>query len=220
MTEKLFYTDQYQTECKATVTKLEGSKVQLDRTVFFAFAGGQASDSGTIGGINVREAIANNGEITYTLESAPNFKEKDEVEVVIDAEKRLKLMKLHSAIHVVDFLFMGKYRNAKRTGSNIDETKGRLDYEYPENINPLLPGLEKQANEMLSQNLEIKRWKDEDNPEIMQWQIADIKDAKQACGGTHVRNTGEIGRIKLKRKNTGKGKERIEVYLEAAANSP
>jgi alanyl-tRNA synthetase len=56
MTKKLFWEDPYMTECTAKVTSVEGRKVKLDQTIFFAFCGGQESDKGTIGGINVLTA--------------------------------------------------------------------------------------------------------------------------------------------------------------------
>ena len=53
MTTKLFWDDPYQTECTATVTEINGKKIKLDQTIFFAFSGGQSSDEGTINGIKV-----------------------------------------------------------------------------------------------------------------------------------------------------------------------
>lgn len=53
MTLKLFWKDSYQTRCEATVTVIDGKKVKLDQTIFYAFSGGQESDEGTIGGIKV-----------------------------------------------------------------------------------------------------------------------------------------------------------------------
>ena len=95
ITKKLFWEDPYCTECKAKVTSIEGNKVKLDQTVFFACSGGQESDSGTIGGINVVAAIKQGDkeniiDIEYELEKEPNFKVGDEVEVKIDEENRLE----------------------------------------------------------------------------------------------------------------------------------
>src|SRR3989338_7108372 len=173
MTEKLLYRDPYLKECDAAVAIIEKCNVVLDKTVFFAFCGGQAGDSGTIGGIEVKEAAITGADIIYTLDSTPGFSEGSSVKVAINWEKRHKIMKLHSAVHAADYIAGKHMGEPKRIGSNIDEIKGRLDYEYPSNIAPLLPVIEAETNELLAKNLEIKRWNDEANPAIMLWQLAD-----------------------------------------------
>src|SRR3989338_2308667 len=104
-TQKLFWRDPYQTESTATVTEVNGNKVKLNQTIFFAFSGGQESDEGTIGGIKVIEAVKQGDkeniiDIEYTLEREPDFKVGDGVNVIIDGERRKKLMRLHSATHI------------------------------------------------------------------------------------------------------------------------
>ena len=69
MVEKLFRKDSYLGSCEATVTSSKDGEITLDRTVFFAFAGGQQSDSGTIGGFKVLEARAQGPEIFYKLDA-------------------------------------------------------------------------------------------------------------------------------------------------------
>ena len=61
MTKKLFWDDPYLTECTAKVTAINGTKVKLDQTIFYAFSGGQLSDEGTIGGLKVIEARKEGG---------------------------------------------------------------------------------------------------------------------------------------------------------------
>lgn len=210
MTKKLFYDEKYKTECEATVTSMVGPEVVLDQTIFFAFSGGQASDSGTIDDIPVKEAVASGENIAYVLEQMPTFKEGDKVIIKIDGNKRKKIMRLHSAIHIVHFLFEEKAGATKLIGSNIDENKGRLDYQYPEPISNILPEIEQKANDIFSQDITIKTYPDENDKNKRWWEC---KDWKVPCGGIHTNLTKEIGRIQLKRKNIGSGKERIEVYL-------
>src|SRR3989338_3575261 len=210
MSKKLFWEDPYQKECRAKAVSVNGQEVVLDQTVFYAFSGGQASDSGTISGIPVKEAIVSEKDVIYVLEQAPNFKEGDEVEVKIDWEKRYKIMKLHSAAHIVYFIFLEKTGIKKLIGSNVDEAKSRLDYEYPQPISEMLPEAEKLANEAISKNIGIKTHFESGSIEKRLWECAGMI---CPCGGTHVKMTGEIGKIKLKRKNIGAGKERIEITL-------
>ena len=210
MSVKLFYQDPYMYECEARVISINGLDIIVDKTVFFAFSGGQASDSGTINNIPVKTARIEGEEIVYTLGNEPNFRIGDMVKVVIDSNKRNKLMRLHSATHIVWFLFKEKTGISKLIGSNIDESKGRLDYEYHESIASFLPGLEERANKLFLENIGIKAYNDAKDPAKRLWQC---NEWVCPCSGTHVRNTGEIGRIKLKRKNIGAGKERIEITL-------
>jgi len=210
MTKRLFDQDPYATECEATVVSIQGLAVQVDQTVFFAFSGGQASDSVTIGGISVATAVKDEGNITYTLEEAPTFKVDDKVQIKIDGERRDKIRRLHSAIHIVDLLFRDQAGIGDLIGSNIEENKGRLDHKSPTPITDLLPKTEEAANEFISHGYEIKRWDDEKDPNKRWWAC---NNWKEPCGGTHPKSTEEIGKIKLKRKNIGSGKERIEVTL-------
>ncbi len=211
-TKKLFWDDPYMKECETEILKIDNDKVTLDQTVFYAFSGGQASDSGTIAEIPVKEAIAAD-EFVYTLEQTPNFKVGDKVKVKIDWDKRFKIMRLHSAAHVIFFLFEKKTGLKKIIGSNVTEEKSRLDYEYQENIAKFLPEVEKDANGIFSQNIPVKIYFDEKNPGKRLWEPEGRKEWLCPCGGTHVKNLNEIGKIKLKRKNIGSGKERIEIML-------
>lgn len=211
MTKKLFWEDPYIKECKAKVIEIKGNEIKLEQTCFYAFSGGQASDSGTIDGINVIEARKEGKDIVYVLESAPSFKEGYEVEVKIDWEKRYKIMKLHAAAHIVFFIFLEKTKLEKLIGSNVDETKARLDYETPEPISSILLEVEAETNKLIEKDVDIKAYFEEGTIDKRLWECAGME---CPCGGTHVKKTGEIGKIKLKRKNIGSGKERIEITLD------
>ncbi|MBD3389802.1 alanyl-tRNA editing protein [Candidatus Micrarchaeota archaeon] len=210
MVEKLFRKEPYLGSCESTVASSEGREVTLDKTVFFAFSGGQQSDSGTIGGFNVLEARAEGPEIHYKLEEGANIKEGDRVEVRIDMEKRKRIMCLHSAAHLVYGVFSKQYGPKKLIGSNVTGDKARIDFEHPESVSGLLPPVEEEANRLIDENPPAKTYPDEHNPDTWWWECMDFK---YPCGGTHVQSLGEIGKIKLKRKNIGSGKERIEITL-------
>jgi len=209
-TKNLFWEDPYMKECEAKAVSINGNEVKLDQTIFYAFAGGQQSDSGTINGINVLEARKNGEEILYTLEKEPDFKEGDTVKVVIDWDKRFRIMKLHTAAHIAWFFFERKTGINKLIGSNVTVDKSRVDYEYSESIAPLLPEVEENTNTYLAEGHKIKTY---DDPTKSGRRIWECDGFKTFCGGTHVENTVEIGKIKLKRKNIGSGKERMEITL-------
>ena len=218
-TKKLFSEDAYMKECNATITQVnkvdDRTEVMLDQTGLFAFSGGQASDFGTINDVTVESARVSEDktDIVYTFaeDKMPlPFKEGNQVTIKIDWDRRYKIMKLHSAAHLIYFLFAEKTGLKKLIGSNISVDKGRLDYEMDESISPMLPEMEVQANKFLSQSHEIQTYPDEDQPNKRSWVC---EEWKAPCGGTHVKNTTEIGTVKLKRKNIGAGKERVEVML-------
>ncbi|MBD3313386.1 alanyl-tRNA editing protein [Candidatus Woesearchaeota archaeon] len=214
--EKLFWKDPYMKECEAKVTSKMGPEIQLDQTVFFAFSGGQASDQGTIGGVKVQEAVKTDDNITYVLEKVPDFNEGDTVKVEIDWNHRHKLMRLHSAAHIVSFLVFEKWGMDFKDiiGSNISIDKARLDFATEKNPNEIIPEIEETTNRLTSEDHEIKAYEDPEQPGRRLWEMHfDDKDILFPCGGTHVKNSQEIGQIKLKRKNIGAGKERIEVSL-------
>lgn len=214
-TKKLFWDDPYQTECRAVVTGINGRKIKLNQTVFFAFSGGQESDEGTINSIKVLEAIKEGNkedivDIEYTLEEDPNFKVGDEVQVIIDKDKRSRLRRLHSAAHIVYYFVIKKLGNVKIVGSNVSSEKSRMDFGYYEPFHDKLPEIEKQVNDFIEEDHLITMKQDPEKVDLKWWTCGDWK---MPCGGTHVKTTNEIGKLRLSRKNKGKGRERIEMYL-------
>jgi len=213
--KKLFWEDPYLKEVTARVTGVKDNVINLDRTIVFAFSGGQASDSGTINGFEIVDAKRAGKEILYIIEPGHNLKTNDEVVVKIDWGKRYKIMKLHFAAEIILELVNQNYNRPEKIGANITEDKARVDFKWEGNISRIIPFLEKKAAEIIASDFDIiSEYSDEEN-EIRYWQIEGF--AKVACGGTHIRKTGEIGDITLKRgKSLGKNKERIEIYLQPA----
>jgi Ser-tRNA(Ala) deacylase AlaX len=218
-TEKIFWNDPYQTELIATVTSVNGTVVTLDKTIFYAFAGGQESDRGAIHGFKVFKAEKKDDkEIYYTLEDGHGLKLGDEVIVEIDWSRRYRLMRLHFAAEIILELVYQRFNRPEKLGAHIAEDKARLDFSWEGSISRIFPLLEQKANELINADLPIKsEFSDRDN-EQRYWEIEDF--GKVSCGGTHIRRTGEIGPISLKRNNIGKGKERIDIYLSHPFISP
>jgi alanyl-tRNA synthetase len=210
MPEKLFRTDPSLSSCESIITSSKDGEITLDKTIFFAFSGGQQSDSGTIGGFRVLNARAEGPEIYYKLEEGSTLKEGNRVKVQIDMEKRRKIMRLHSAAHLVYGVFSKQYGSKKLIGSNVTEGKARIDFEHGESISGLLSPVEEESNRLIGENHPARTYPDGKNPDKWWWECLDLR---YPCGGTHVKSLGEIGKIKLKRKNIGSGKERIEITL-------
>lgn len=180
-------------------------------TIFFAFSGGQESDSGTIGGYPVIEAVKKVKEIEYTLPPDHTLRIDTPARIEIDWERRYKLMRLHFAAELVLELMYNKLQGADKIGAHISEDKARLDFSWHESITPLLSEVALEADAIIQNDCPIiSAFSDEAN-ERRYWEINGL--AKVPCGGTHLKTTGEVGRLKLKRKNIGKSKERVEIYL-------
>ncbi len=214
MVKKLFLEDMYQCEFIAKVVAINGNNVELDQTCFYPEAGGQAGDTGTLNEFNVIDTQKDKRmgkRIIHILESTPQFKVGEEVKGKINWDKRYKTMLLHSASHIMEYFFFQVFGKQERLGSSVDHTKDRSDYVMDERLDPAkLKEVENRVNSFISENHEIKTWPDKSNPEFRFWQSGEIK---ESCGGTHPHNTSEIGKIRLKRKNTGAGRERVETYL-------
>ena len=211
MTEKVFWKDPYLTQLDTLITSVKDNDITVEQTIFFAFSGGQESDYGTIGDHRVLQAQADGREIVYTLENGHGFKPGDQVRMRIDWERRHKLMRLHFAAEIVLELVSQKLSSIKKIGAHIAQDKARIDFEWDGNISEVLPDIQKEALGMIEANQEIISAFSDEEQEKRYWEIRGF--AKVPCGGTHLKRTGEIGQIKLKRKNPGKGKERIEIYV-------
>ncbi|SBS34167.1 Alanine--tRNA ligase [Marinomonas spartinae] len=211
MTKKQFWVDPYQTELTMTISKLDGNQVELAETIFYAESGGQESDGGTIGGYQVVSAEKRDQSILYTLESTAGFQIGQTVDVKIDWPRRYNLMRLHFAAEVVLELFYKAIPNLEKMGAHISESKSRIDFELPESISPMLPEIQAQAQSLFDADLPIEKDFSDVQKGRRYWKVEHF--AQVPCGGTHINRTSEVGHIKLKRKNIGKGKERVEIYL-------
>ncbi|GGI15226.1 alanyl-tRNA editing protein [Gottfriedia solisilvae] len=209
--KKLFWEDPYLSYTTAIVTSVVGQTITLDQTIIYAFSGGQQSDSGKIGGFELIDAKKEALEILYTLPENHNLYKGQEVIVEIDWEKRYKIMKLHFAAEIILEMMYQNYDQPEKIGANITSDKARIDFYWNGNITETFSLLETKAHNLIDANKPIKSDFSDKEKQRRYWEIEGF--GKVACGGTHIKSTGEIGRIRLKRNNIGGGKERIEIYL-------
>ena len=207
---KTFWDDPYLTELGAVVTSLDGDYITVDRTIAFAFSGGQESDTGTIGGCKILCAEKNGRQIAYLLDGH-RLSIGDQVLIKIDWDRRYRLMKLHFAAEIVLELLTQHFNNPEKIGAHISEDKARVDFYWQGNISQTFTFLETEIKKLINSDLLITSAFSDPETESRYWKIDNF--AKVPCGGTHIKRTGEIGDILLKRNNIGKGKERIEIYL-------
>jgi len=230
MAERLFWKDAYMKDFSAQVLSIRDGGLVLDRTCFFPEGGGQVSDSGTLNGVRVIDVRSDGDQILHLVEDLSYFKEGQEVHGVIDWERRYRIMRLHSASHVVFFCFQAKFDpDCTASSGRVDEEKDRSDYLFTKELTPeVLKTIEDYANETIARGINVKIWfEDVEAREVnpwtgtvaptgagvrRKWKIEGFPEME--CGGTHVNNTSEIGKIVLKKgKSPGRGRKRTEVYL-------
>jgi len=234
MTEKIFWQDQYLKEFEGKVIEIRGKEVILDKTVFYARSGGQPGDNGEINGIKVIDTYYDDkGNIVHLLEKEPNFNVGDIVKGKIDWERRYKLMRLHTALHILSAVLNNLFGNIKITGSQIYEDKARIDFDLDKLDDESVKKIEEKANEIVNKDLpvyakfinkeelekmpQLKRLMDEKRYEKYDvLRVVGIGDIDiQLDGGTHVKFTKEIGRIKIiGKENKGKNNKRLIITIE------
>lgn len=211
MTRKVFWDEPYRTTLDTVVSQVNGKQVQVEATIFFAASGGQESDSGWLGAYPVIKAEKIGLEIIYTVPPEHSLKVGDRVTWRIDWERRYRLMRLHFAAEMVLQLVYRLRPGIERIGAHIAQDKARIDFASDESVSPLFPEIEQAALDLTKRDLAIVTNFSDVEAQRRYWKVEGF--ATMACGGTHPKSTGEVGALKLKRKNTGKGKERIEITL-------
>ena len=233
--ELLFRDDPYLKSCEATVAAAGPEGLRLDRTVFYPMGGGQPGDCGTLrleDGTSLRVVDAVKGEthedVVHVLEDgaaapAPGTK----VTAEIDWERRYRHMRMHSCLHLLCAVVSGDV-----TGGQIGAAKGRLDFNLPDTQ------LDKEhitaeLNRLIAEDHAVTpRWISAEElaaqPELVRTmsvkppmgsggvRLLDIAGVDlQPCGGTHVRQTGEIGRVRVgKIENKGRQNRRINILFD------
>lgn len=211
MVKKLFWQDPYLTELETCITSVKGNEITVDQTIFYAFSGGQESDTGTIGGYQVIQASKEGKEIRYTFDAGHTLAVGQSALMQIDWERRYRLMRLHFAAEIILELTYQHFPTIQKIGAHIAQDKSRIDFEWGDNLSKIFPILQEKAAALIQADHPIiSAFSDEENQKRY-WEIEGF--ARVPCGGTHLKTTGEVGSIQLKRKNVGKNKERIEIYL-------
>jgi len=208
---KVFWQDAYLTRLQTEIASVQGEQVRLRATIFFAFSGGQESDAGTIAGHPVLQAEKNGLDIVYTLAPGHGLSAGDAAEVVIDWDRRYSLMRHHFAAEMVLQLVYKLRPGIERVGAHISADKARIDFALASNISDIFPVILDEVAALIAGGYPIVTAFSDEAAQRRYWAVEGF--ARMACGGTHPRTTAEIGVVKLKRKNQGKGVERIEITL-------
>jgi Ser-tRNA(Ala) deacylase AlaX len=211
---KVYWEDPYLARLETRIMSIDGASVTVERTILYPFSGGQERDHGRLGGREVLDARLDGREIVYTLENTEGLSVGDLVPMEIDWERRYALMRLHLAAELVLEAACRLLPSIEKIGAHIARDKARIDFLWPESLGSQLPGIRETVSRLVAEDREILSAFSDEVGERRYWEVKGF--ARVACGGTHLKRTGEIGAIRLRRDNIGRGKERIEIYLEEA----
>ena len=232
MVEELFRQDAYIKETDATVTTVEERGVRLDRSIFYPTGGGQPGDTGLLrwdGGEAkvVDTAKADGGDVLHVLApDAPRPAVGTKVHATLDWERRHLHMRMHTALHVMSAVIKGSV-----TGGQVGADKSRLDFNLEGEV-PTKAWVTEEVNKLIALGRPVtQQWVTDEElmsrPELVKTmsvrppmgagrvRLLSIEGVDlQACGGTHVARSGEIGRVEcIKIENKGKMNRRFIIAL-------
>lgn len=236
MPELLFLQDAYLREFVANVVCLSEGGVVLDRTAFYPGGGGQPCDFGTLtstdGAWTVTKVKKVGGKPVHFVEGEPP-RVGTAVTGQLDWDRRYKLMRTHTAMHILCGVVWRDY-GASVTGGNMEPLKGRMDFEFETMRQELVAAIEKSINVEVAAARPVKtailpREEAFQIPDLIRTKInllpEGIKEVRtvdltgldlQADGGTHVANTKEVGPIHVTDyKSKGRINKRIYLELES-----
>jgi misacylated tRNA(Ala) deacylase len=236
MTELLFREDGYLRSCAARVESADERSIRLDRTVFYPTGGGQPGDTGVLrlaSGAEVQIIATVKGEgldevVHVPAPGAALPEPGAQVTAEIDWERRHRLMRMHSCLHLLCAVVPGAV-----TGGQVSDGRGRLDFDVPGSALDKA-AIEARLNALIAAGIDVSpRWiadgELEAKPELVRTmsvkppmgmgrvRVIDIAGPEgqidlQPCGGTHIRNTAEIGPVTIgKIENKGRQNRRINI---------
>lgn len=232
MVEELFRQDAYLKSCEATVVAVDDRGIRLDRTVFYPTGGGQPGDRGTLTlpdgtSLSITDTVKADGDIAHVpAPGMPMPEVGSTVTGVLDWARRYRHMRMHTALHVMSAVIKGDV-----TGGQVAADKSRLDFNLGGEV-PAKEHVTAEVNRLIALDSSVTpRWiTDEElaaRPELVKTmsvrppsgagrvRLLEIDGVDlQACGGTHVAHTGEIGRVEcVKVENKGKMNRRFIIAL-------
>jgi misacylated tRNA(Ala) deacylase len=239
MTELLYQTDSYLREMEATVTAATEQGVVLDRTAFYPGGGGQPADQGVLRDEAGREYRVTGlkrmeGQLVHLLEGEARPEVGARVRGEVDWERRYRLMRTHTAMHILCGVVWRDY-GAQVTGGDMEPGQGRMDFEFERMQKELVAEIEQKINEEVQASRDVRvkilpRGEAFEIPDLIRTKINLLPPAiqevrtvelvgldLQADGGTHVANTSEVGPLKVTGyKSKGAINKRIYVELSEA----
>jgi len=234
MTKMLFMDDCYLKEFDAEIVEVIDDKhIVLDQTAFYPSGGGQPCDYGELKkddkAFKIIDVKKHSGKVIHTIET-PGLQKGDKVHGILDWERRYKLMRMHTAAHLLSEVFH-KETGCLITGNQLDIDKSRVDYSIEDFSRETFEECINKANQLIQTNAPIKisylpreeamkypnitKLAKVLPPAVKELRIVEIENIdRQADGGTHVSRLQEVGKIELlKINNKGKNNRRLYYTL-------
>jgi len=230
-TQRLYYSDSYTTvfdaRCIERTAVNSAPAVVLDRSYFYPTSGGQPHDTGTLNGIPVIDVAVREGDgaVLHVLERPLDT---DEVHGEIDWARRFDYMQHHTGQHILSQAFVS-VANAATIGFHLSPDSVTIDLDKPAIDPALVDEVEDLANQIVAEDRPVRAWFPSDD-ELARLELRKVPDVDgkfrvvvvedfdaNACGGTHVSRTGEIGLIKLLRVDRRGDSVRVEFRCGARA---
>ena len=229
-TDCLFLRDAYLRSSDAEVVDASGDDVRLDRTIFYPTGGGQPHDTGLLGGIPVTDVRWGPGGVWLTVEGR-RFQVGERVTEQLDWDRRHRLMRTHTALHVLSGVIWNEW-GVSVTRGTMEPLAARMDFEF----DPLPPNFKEYVEALVNQELEAARpvqvtfldrpaaladpalIRTKVNlipPSVTKIRVVDIEGLdKQADGGLHVGRTDEVGKVRVvKTESKGKQNKRVRIQI-------
>jgi misacylated tRNA(Ala) deacylase len=230
VTELLYLRDAYLRDFEATVVDRRDGAIALDRTAFYPTGGGQPHDTGRLGDLTVTDVRKEGDLVWHEVDGSP-AEAGTIVTGTVEWSRRHALMRTHTALHVLCGVIWNEWR-VPVTGGNMEPLSARMDFEFDPLPEAFGARVEQLVNAELMtdrpiqieflpraealQDADLIRTKVNLIPEyVTEIRVVDIVGLdKQADGGTHVRSTGEVGRIRVtKTESKGKGNKRVRLEV-------
>jgi alanyl-tRNA synthetase len=215
-TERLYYRDSYLREFEARVLAVENQKIYLNRTAFYPSSGGQPFDRGTLGPASVIDVIDEGDRIAHVISGQPP---SGEVHCEIDWARRFDHMQQHSGQHLLSAVLVELF-DIPTLSFHLGEDSSTIDVGAPSLTPAQVDCARQRANEILFENRpvavsfghaseDLGLRKASEREGVLRIISIDGLD-RSACGGTHVRATGEIGAVLIRKLDKIRGNVRIE----------
>jgi len=232
-TIRQYLRDMSELSLTATVVAVADGAFTTDVSPFFAGGGGQPADTGTVNGVPITHVRHDDADALWHTATVP-LVVGDRVHLQVDAQVRQVVSRFHTALHILNTLALTHYE-AWLTGAAIATDYARIDINVPELAPAMIVDLETRMNAVIAANHAVQAWslpvaEFAERPELVrtinvtppayhgQIRVVEIVgfDA-QACGGTHVRHTGEIGPCEIF-KSENKGRQNKRLYVRFCAS--
>ena len=232
MTDELFRKDSYMKECDAEVIAVESDGVAVDRTVFYPLGGGQPGDTGSMswpgGSARITDTrYGASGQILHRVEEgAPLPAVGETVHLEVDWDRRYRHMRMHTAMHL-----LGAVLKYGVTGGNISAEKSRLDFDMEDPVDKeavtaelqalvaadhaiscrWISDAELDASPDLVRTMSVQPPRGKGEVRLLEIESVDL----QPCGGTHLRSTAEVGKVRIgKVEKKGRRNRRVNIHLD------